>query len=225
MKPVAKPVLLINLKTYEEGTAAKALEIARAAEKEARASGIDIILAVQTSDIRLVAENARIPVFAQHVDPVRYGSSTGWILPEAVKAAGAKGTLLNHSERRIDTVTAAKTLARCREAGLRVVICAESPEKARELAHLKPDYIAIEPPELIGGDVSVSKARPEVITESVRKVASVADIPVLCGAGVKDAADVRKAMSLVAKGVLVASGVVKAANPKEAIRELLDGFK
>lgn len=220
-----KPVLLINLKTYEEGTGEKALKIAKAAASLARNSGVEIILAVQPADIRLISENVRIPVFAQHVDPARYGSSTGWILPESVKFAGAGGTLLNHSEKRIDIETVRKSLARCREAGLRTVVCCETPEKAREVASFKPDYIAIEPPELIGGDISVSKAKPEVITQSVKNVNSVASIPVLCGAGVKDGVDVRKAMSLGAKGILVASGVVKSGNPEEAIKDLLEGFR
>ena len=220
----AKPVLLINLKTYGEGTGAKALNLVKAASS-LDAEKVEIIFAAQATDIRMLSKETRIPIFAQHVDPVKFGSSTGWILPEAVKAAGATGTLLNHSERRIDFETAKRSLVRCRELGLRVVMCAESPEKAQELAGLRPDYIAIEPPELIGGDVSVSKARPEVITESVQKVQAVAHIPVLCGAGVKDGEDVRKAIALGAKGILVASGVVKAANPLEAIKDLLSGFE
>jgi triosephosphate isomerase len=217
------PVLLINLKTYDEGTGANALKLVKAVASLADAT--EIIFAAQAADIRMLSKETRIPIFAQHVDPVKFGSSTGWILPEAVKSAGASGTLLNHSERRIDFETAKRSLARCRELGLRVVMCAESPEKARELASLRPDYIAIEPPELIGGDISVSKARPEVITESVKKVHAVAHVPVLCGAGVKDGEDVRKALALGAKGILVASGVVKSAKPLEAIKDLLSGFE
>ncbi|MCX6817416.1 MAG: triose-phosphate isomerase [Candidatus Aenigmarchaeota archaeon] len=217
-------VLLINLKTYDEGTGANALKLAKAAFSLGKEK-VEIIFAAQATDIRMLSKETHIPIFAQHVDSVKFGSSTGWILPEAVKSAGASGTLLNHSERRIDFETAKRSLARCRELGLRVVMCAESPEKAQELASLRPDYIAIEPPELIGGDISVSKAKPEVITESVQKVHAVAHVPVLCGAGVKDGEDVRKALALGAKGILVASGVVKAKNPVEAIKNLLVGFE
>lgn len=218
-----KPVLLINLKTYEEATGHKAVKFAAIAEAFAD-SGAEIILAVQHADIRLVSENTGVPVFSQHIDPVKFGPSTGWLLPEAAKAAGASGTLLNHSERRMDSKTISKCLARCREIGLRTVVCAETPERAKAVAALKPDYIAIEPPELIGGEVSVSKARPEVITAAVKKVNSVAPIPVLCGAGVKNGEDVRRALELGAKGILVASGVVKAKRPQEAISALLKGF-
>jgi triosephosphate isomerase len=217
-----RPILLINLKTYEQGTGVKALELANAADS-LRNDDVEIILAVQPSDILMIAKEVSIPVFSQHVDPIVYGSSTGWILPESVKSAGALGTLLNHSERRTDLETIRKSLARCREIGLRTVVCADTPGKAREIASLKPDYIAIEPPELIGGDISVSKAKPEVITESVEKVKPFG-IPVLCGAGVKNGEDVKKAMELGANGILVASGVVKAESPEEAIRDLLGGF-
>ena len=219
-----KPVLLINLKTYAEATGTNALKLAAMADAFA-GGGVEIILAVQAADIRMVSERAKVAVFSQHVDPVKFGSNTGWLLPEAAKAAGASGTLLNHSERRMDAATIKKCLARCREAGLRTVVCAETPQKAEELASLKPDYIAIEPPELIGGDISVSKARPEVITEAVERVKAVAPILVLCGAGVKDGEDVRRALELGAKGILVASGVVKAAKPREAIKNLLRGFE
>ncbi len=163
-----KPILLINLKTYEEGTAENALRIAKAAER--LANDVEIVLAVQPVDIRTISENVGIPIFSQHVDPIKYGSNTGWILPESVKKAGATGTLLNHSERRIDLEKIKQSIARCKEIGLRTVVCADTPEKAKEVASLKPDYIAIEPPELIGGDISVSKAKPEVITQSIENV-------------------------------------------------------
>ncbi|MEE9323815.1 MAG: triose-phosphate isomerase [Candidatus Aenigmarchaeota archaeon] len=218
-----KPILLINLKTYEEGTGENALDIAKAADSLA-GNDVEIVIAVQPADIRKISDSVKIPVFSQHVDPIVYGSNTGWTLPESVKTAGATGTLLNHSERQTDLETIRKSLARCKDIGLRTVVCAGTPEKAKEVASLKPDYIAIEPPELIGGDISVSKAKPEVITQSIEKVNSVENIPVLCGAGVKDKEDVKKAIELGAKGILVASGVAKSENPEEAIKDLLKGF-
>lgn len=218
-----KPILLINLKAYEKGIGGKALEISRIADSFGGGKA-EIIVSAQPTDIRMISEKADVPVFAQHVDPVECGSKTGWIPPESVKAAGATGTLLNHSERQIDNDTIKKSLERCRKVGLRTVVCADTPERAKEIAALGPDYIAIEPPELIGGDVSVSKAKPEIITQSVEKVSEVADVPVLCGAGVKNGEDVRKATELGSKGILIASGVVKAEDPKKAIKDLMSGF-
>ena len=92
------------------------------------------------------------------------------------------------------------------------------------IAFLEPDMIAMEPPELIGGDISVSTARPEAIVETIEAVKSVKSVPVLVGAGIKNGQDVKKAIELGAKGVLVASGIVKAKDPKKAINDLVDGM-
>jgi len=216
-----KKILIINLKTYEEGTGENALKLAKTADS--LANDIEIILAVQPADIKLIADNVRIPVFSQHVDPIAYGAHTGWVLPESVKSAGAKGSLLNHSERRMDFETLEKSIKRCKELGLVAVACADTPEKAKKIAEFEPDYIAIEPPELIGGDISVSKAKPELIRESIEKVKPFG-IPVLCGAGIRNREDVKRAKELGSQGIILASGVVKAENPEEAIRDLLEGF-
>ena len=95
---------------------------------------------------------------------------------------------------------------------------ADTAEEARKVATLQPSFVAVEPPELIGGDVSVSTARPEIITGSV---AAVDGVPLLVGAGIKNGTDVRIAMKLGAVGVLVASGVVKASNPGDVLRDFL----
>jgi triosephosphate isomerase (TIM) len=109
--------------------------------------------------------------------------------------------------------------------GLAAVVCAQSVEQARALASVRPPFLAVEPPELIGGDRAVSTARPEVVSETVAAVRSVAPATrVLCGAGVHDRRDVRRALELGSAGVLVASAVARAADPRAAIAELLAGF-
>ncbi|MGV8162711.1 MAG: triose-phosphate isomerase [Candidatus Nanoarchaeia archaeon] len=213
-----KPILIINLKTYPEGTGKAALKLLRAAEAVTQGN---VILAVQAVDLRLLAKKAKMPLYAQHVDAVDEGNKTGYLTPLAAKDAGASGTLINHSEHRIPEEQIKKTIELCRKYSLATIVCAESPEEAEKLSKLYPDYIAIEPPELIGGDISVSKAKPEIITNTVNKVT----VNVLCGAGVKTKEDARKAIELGSKGLLVASGIVKAKNPKKAIKELLDGMK
>jgi triosephosphate isomerase len=219
-----KPLLIINFKTYEEATGKNALKLAKVIEKFANSKSVEIILAVQPTDIRLLSENTKLTIFSQHIDPIKFGANTGWILPEAVKYAGARGTLLNHSERRLEDEKLKETIIRCKEIGLRTVVCAETLEKAIKIALLKPDYIAFEPPELIGGDISVSKAKPEIIKKFVEEVKEKLSIPILCGAGVKNEEDVRKAKELGVDGILVASGVVKAKKPEEAVKNLLKGF-
>jgi len=218
-----KGMMIVNFKTYEEGTGKRGIELASVIEEVSKGGGTEIAIAVQPTDIRTLAENVHIPIFSQHVDPITYGKHTGWILPESVKEAGAKGTLLNHSERRISFEIIKRSIERCREIGLQTVVCADTPETVKKIARLEPDLIAIEPPELIGGEVPVSKAKPELIIRSVEE-ARPFGIPVLCGAGIKTGEDVRKAKELGVRGIIVASGVVKSENPKEAIKNLLEGF-
>jgi len=212
-----EPFYLINFKAYPQGTGKQAVELAKLIEKFAKEHHLNMAVAVQPTDIVPVVAATNLPVYAQHIDPVTPGSRTGHILPEAVKEAGAMGTLLNHSERQVDFETLKNSITRAKELGLSVIACASDPAKAGEIARMGPDYVAIEPPELIGGDISVSTAKPEVITAGLEKVKP---LPLLVGAGVKTYEDVKIAMERGAVGVLLASGVVKADNPEEALKQL-----
>ena len=101
MTKITFPLLLVNFKTYPQGTGKKALHLAKICEKVMTESGICVAAAVQATDIHLIASSVEIPVLAQHIDSIKPGSNTGHILAEAIKEAGAIGTLVNHSERRI----------------------------------------------------------------------------------------------------------------------------
>jgi triosephosphate isomerase len=220
-----KPMLLINFKTYGQGTGKKALALAKVADSVAGEKGANIVLSVQPTDLREVAGSVSVPVYAQHIDPITPGSHTGWILPEAVKDAGAKGTLINHSEHNIEPKKIGENVKRCKGLGLVSVCCAATPKIAKDIAAFGPDFIAIEPPELIGGDISVSKAKPGIISDTVKAVKDVSPkVRVLCGAGVNSAEDVSKALELGAAGVLVASAIVKSGTPERVILDLISGF-
>jgi len=109
----------------------------------------------------------------------------------------------------------------CIDADLRSLVCADTTEASVEIAKILPDMIAIEPPELIGTGVSVSKARPELITESVKQIRKVnRTVRVLCGAGITTAEDVSKAIDLGSEGVLVASAVVKNKDPRAVLESM-----
>ena len=221
-----KPMILINFKTYESGTGRKALEIAKIAEKVSKEKDVNIVLAVQAADIRMIADAVSIPVYAQHVDPIEPGSHTGWSLAKDVREAGAEGTLINHSEHRMEISQIEKAIDIVKEEGMKTVACAPDAEIAEAICVFEPDFIAVEPPELIAGNVSVSKAKPELITETIEMVRKVdGDIPVLVGAGVKSKKDVSRALELGASGVLLASGVMKSENPEKEILELIEGLK
>lgn len=214
------PVLIINLKAYKESSGDDALRIALAAEKAVRDTGKSVAVAVQAIDLRLIASKVKIPVFVQHVDAVGYGAFTGHIVPFAAKEAGAAGALINHSEFQVPVSRMQETINKCREAGLVCVVCAPDSFKAEKFAVMYPDFVAVEPPELIGGKVSVSTARPEIIAETVRVLGRIGT-PVICGAGIHTAEDVKIGRKLGAEGFLVASGVVKAKDAYSEIMELL----
>lgn len=217
---VHTPIILVNFKTYSEGTGRKAMELAKIAEKVNLETDVCICLAPQFTDIALIAHSTSVPVFAQHIDPITHGSFTGHILPEAVKEAGAIGTLINHSERRLKLADIDSTIARAREINLISAVCVINPTVSAAVAALKPDMINVEPPELIGTGIPVSKAKPEVVAGTVELVKQVnPNIVVLCGAGITRGEDVVAALKLGAEGVLVSSSVVKAKDPYKVLSE------
>ncbi|MDH5448759.1 MAG: triose-phosphate isomerase [Candidatus Bathyarchaeota archaeon] len=220
METLWTPLILVNLKTYIEGTGKKALELAEKAEKVSNETDACIGLAPQYTDIAQLAKTVSLPIFAQHIDPIKPGSFTGHVLPEAVKEAGAVGTLISHSERRLKLAEIDAAIRRAKELNLVSVICTNNASVSVSAATLKPDFIAIEPPELIGTGIPVSKAKPEIVTETVKLVKKVnSEVPILCGAGITRGDDVAAALKLGTKGVLVASGIVKAKNPYKMLLE------
>ena len=213
--------MVVNFKTYMEATGKRAIELAKVAEDVSRETGVTIIVAPQFTDIEQVSKTVDIPVFSQHMDAVKPGAHTGHVLAEAIKSAGADGSLLNHSERRINPPEIAESVKLCAEADLRSLVCADTTEASVGIAKMIPDMIAIEPPELIGTGISVSKARPELITESVNEIRRLnSRVKVLCGAGVTSAEDVSKALELGSEGVLVASGIVKSKDPRIVLQSM-----
>jgi triosephosphate isomerase len=224
MSKVRTPIILVNFKTYLEATGKKALELAKIAEKVSLETGVCIGVAPQFTDIQAIAREVEIPVFAQHIDPIMPGNHTGHILVEAVKEAGAIGTLLNHSERQLILSDIAATVKRGKKAGLTICVCANSPEVSAAVAALNPDMLAIEPPELIGTGIPVSKAKPEVVTETIRHVKVVnPKVTILCGAGISSGEDVAAALKLGTKGVLLASGIVRSKEPYKILMEMAKG--
>ena len=216
----------MNFKTYSEATGKKAVELAKKAEKASKETGVNIVVAPQFADIARVAEAVEIPVFAQHIDAVCPGAFTGHVLAESVKEAGAVGTLINHSERQLKLADVGAVIRHAKERGLTTCVCTSNPAISAAVAYLIPDIISIEPPELIGTGIAVSKAQPEAVTNTIKLVRKVNNHAViLCGAGISHGEDVSVALKLGTQGVLVASGIVKAKDPYTVLREFADATK
>lgn len=218
---IDKPVIVVNFKTYEQSVDRNALSLAKKCEEVSE----DIILCVDALDLKEIVKEVKNPVFAQHVDGFDFGSHTGKILPEMVRDAGGKGSLINHSEDRYSLDQLEEAIKDCKKEGIFTLVCAQNETEASLIAELSPDAIAVEPPELIGGDISVTTADPEIVRSTVKAVQKVnPQIPVLCGAGVKTKEDVAQAIALGAKGVLLASGVTKAEHPEQVLQDLKEGL-
>lgn len=226
VREICLPVIIVNFKTYLESTGKRGVELAKQAQKVSRETGYYVGVAPQLADLRAVAEAVDIPVFAQHIDPIKPGGYTGHVLAEAAEEAGAVGTLINHSERQLKLSDIDEIVKMTREKGLMSVVCANNPSISAAVASLKPDMVAIEPPELIGTGIPVSKAQPEIVTGTVELVRRVNEkVVILCGAGISHGADVSAALKLGTQGVLVASGIVKAKEPYAIMREFAEALK
>ena len=217
------PVIALNFKTYLESIGENSVRLAKIAEDVAKEHGITIIVAPPLLDLEKVVKEVEIPVFAQHVDPYKPGSHTGSIIAEDVKAIGAVGSIVNHSEHRLLLADIGMVLERLRENKLISLLCTDTVETTKAGAALGPDMLAIEPPELIGTGIPVSKAKPEVVTGAVEAVKKInPSVHILCGAGISTGDDVAKAIELGTEGVLLASAYVKAKDPKKVLSEMAE---
>jgi triosephosphate isomerase len=212
-------LFIINFKNYEEVSGAKATKLAKIAEKISKKYKIKIAVAPPQHMLSEIAKSSSL-VLAQHLDISSVGSTTGFLIPEIVKKSKIRGSLINHSEHRISEKEITELVARLKKLDMISVVCVKNENEAKKYAKLNPDYIAIEPPELIGTGKAVSKEKPEAITKSVIAVKGARNsTKLLCGAGIVSGNDVTKAIQLGAKGILVASGIVKAKNWKDIIEE------
>jgi len=167
-------------------------------------------------------------ILAQHLDEASLGASTGFSVPEMAKSFGATGSLVNHSEHRLPETEIESLVSRLRKLEMVSVVCAKDDHEVGRFTKLNPDFIAVEPPELIGSGKAVSKEKPEIIRGSratlEKNRLSYSFTKLLCGAGIVDGIDARASVKLGAEGILVASGVIKAQEIEKKIRELAQGL-
>lgn len=219
---IKTPIVILNFKTYLESSGENALNLAKALEAVAIESGITMAAAPQASDIFRINEETNIPILAQHVDPISPGGHTGSNLLECMIESGISGTLLNHSEQRMKLADIDQIVKQSKEKDIFSVICTNNIETSVAAATLDPEFVAVEPPELIGSGIPVSQAEPEVVEGTVGKVKKInKKTEVLCGAGISTGDDMAAAMDLGASGVLLASGIILADNPKDALLDLV----
>ena len=212
-------MFIINCKNYEEISGEQIVKFVKTAEKISRKFKIKIAIAPPQHLIAKVS-NSSITILAQHVDDKKIGSTTGYVIPELLKKSKVKGSIINHSEHRISNSEIKNLILKLKNLKMISVLCVKDVSEAKKFARLNPDYIAIEPPELIGSGKAVSKEKPDLITKASTAVNSTKNnSKLLCGAGIVSGYDVAKAIELGSKGILVASGIVKAKNWEKIMTE------
>ncbi|MEO9310510.1 MAG: triose-phosphate isomerase [Nitrososphaera sp.] len=217
-------MFIINYKNYDEIAGKKAIKLAQVADNVAKKHHLKIAIAPPQHLLGSI-KNYSGPLLAQHVDNVKVGSTTGFVVPELLKKSGIDGSLVNHSEHRIPQGDIMDLVRRLRDLNMISVVCVKDVSEAAKYAKLNPTYIAIEPPELIGTGRAVSTERPELITRAVQAVKAAKNrTKLLCGAGIVTGDDVRKAIDLGSSGILVASGIIKAKNWNKTIEEFAKGM-
>jgi triosephosphate isomerase (TIM) len=214
-------LILINFKTYKEAAANKALEIAKSLAK-IKSNKYTIAVAPSLLTIKEVAQKTNLTVFSQHTDNIGLGPNTGRIPADELKAIGVKGTILNHSERKIPSKYLKEIIEICRIKRIKTVVCASSISEIKKILQLNPDYLAYEPKEFIGGNISVTEAKPEVILRAAEIIKAINPrTRLLCGAGIHSKEDLGHALLLGANGVLIGHAVSKAKDPKKFLEEML----
>ncbi len=220
-----QPLIVVNFKTYATAMGQRAVDLAQAMERASK-DHVRMIAVVSAFDLHAVKQAApSLEVWSQHLDPVGQGSFTGWLQPENAIERGAQGTIINHAEHKVDIEHVQQLMQQLPDE-FPMCACAADVDEAHQLAELGPTFIAVEPPELIGGDISVTTADPAIVSDTVNAVRAInPHVRVLCGAGVKDGKDVKTAVELGAHGVLLASGVTKASDVDAVLADLVAGLE
>jgi len=212
-------MFIINCKNYEEISGDKIKKFIKIAEQVSKKYKIKIAISPPQHLIGLVA-NSSIPILAQHIDDSKIGSTTGHIIPELLKKSKVKGSLINHSEHRISSKEIEKLVVKLKELKMISIVCVKDVAEVKKYLKINPDFIAIEPPELIGSGKAISTEKPDLIQKAAKIVNdSKNKTKLLCGAGIVSGEDVAKSLELGSKGILVASGIIKAKNWNKIISE------
>ncbi|MBT3298298.1 triose-phosphate isomerase [archaeon] len=216
-----KPLIIINFKNYQKVSGKSSLNFVKKLNKF-RKRKYEIILCPTILTTSLVVKNSKFKVFTQFVNKTNYGAHTGNICLDELQSLGVTGCLLNHSEKKIKFDKLTKIVALCKKKKIKTIVCASTLSEVKNIAELKPDYIAYEAKQLIGGNISITEAKPEIILKAVEEVKKISRrTKILCGAGIHSKEDLGHALILGAQGVLIAHSIIESKNPKKFLEEML----
>lgn len=213
---IRTPFLVVNPKSYLYGK--RSLDLALAADKIAKETGIEMFFTCPFADIRYISENTtNVIVTAQHMESLKPGRGMGHVLPESLKEAGAKAVFLNHAENPMTVAELSKTIERARELDIKTIVCADSVSEAVALSKFNPDIILAEPTELIGTGKTADNSYVIETTEKIREMSP--NTLVMIASGVTTAEDVYNVIKLGADGTGGTNGILGAPDPEKRIEE------
>ncbi len=216
---------IINLKNYIETAGDNTLRIVKDAELVSKKLDVEIIISPPQPSLALIAKQTKLKVISQHIDLKKHGASTGFYIAEIIEKVGAIGSLINHSEHGIKTEEVKQSIEKLKEVNLLSFVCVKTLEELKVILKFEPDFIAIEPPELIGTQKSISSEKPFLIQKSNELIKQENNrSKLICGAGINKSEDIKTAVENGASGILVSSSITRANNWYEKIFELASAF-
>ncbi|MBS6644261.1 MAG: triose-phosphate isomerase [Clostridiaceae bacterium] len=220
-KKIRRPFFVVNPKAYIYGE--ESVRLAKYADRLAEESDVDVFFTGQLIDLPSVKrETSHVIVTAQHMDGLVPGRGMGHVLPEALAGAGVEAVFLNHAEHAMSVSQLARAMSRADELGILTIVCADSVEEAGALAGLHPDIMVCEPTSLIGTGKVSGGGYMEATRRAVKEVSP--DTLVLQAAGISTGDDVYQAIMSGADGTGATSGIVAAADPYQAMKEMIEAL-
>ena len=215
---ISEPFFEFGPKCYMYGN--KLLEIAKGLDKLSEKYNIDVILDVPDTEMKNIADNTeRIHVYSQHMDSIPVGKGMGRTLPEAVKAAGAVGVMLNHAEHKLTIEEIEKAIKRADDLGLATMVCADSVEEVKAVAKLAPNILVAEPTELIGTGKPADKEYVDEVIRVIREINP--DIKPFPSAGISKGEDCYNIIKAGSAASGCSSAIAKAPDPLKLAEEMI----
>lgn len=213
--------VVLNFKSFKETFGKAGVELARRVDRT-RSNGYEIIICPTLVNLAEIHQKTRVTIFSQHVDGVTQGPFTGHVSVDELKSIGVKGSLLNHSEYKLDFNELREAVELSKKKKFKNIVCASSLSELKKVAALEPSFVAYEPTDLIGGEVSVTSANPDIIVKAVEIVKTISPkTKFLVGAGIHSSEDLGQALLLGAHGVLIGHSIVDAKDPKQFLEKML----
>ena len=217
---ISEPFFEYGPKCYMYGETL--LSMAKGLEKLAVKYGVDVVLDIPDTEIYNIAHNVdtkRVHVYSQHMDSIPVGRGMGRTLPEALKAAGVVGVMLNHAEHKLSIEEIEKAIKRADEVGLATMVCADSIEEVKAVARLAPNILVAEPTELIGTGKPADKAYVDEVIRVIREINP--DIKPFPSAGISKGEDCYNIIKAGSSASGCSSAIAKAANPLSLAEEMI----